>query len=179
MPGLRKAAVEEIVLDGLRSALMTEEAVAQFRRDYTRHLAEQNRGASDRIARRTAVLRSLEQKRQRFRDAIGAGHANPSIFEWLTETEDQLAALRMEAETDAGALIGISEELTALYRAHVDDLARTLSGGEVAGRASDELHRLIARIVVRWDPEHRRNDLDLQGELVTMLAAADNKKAAS
>ncbi|MFC0340761.1 hypothetical protein [Paracoccus niistensis] len=85
----------------------------------------------------------------------------------------------MEAETDAEALIGISEDLTALYRAHVDDLARTLSGGEVAGRASDELHRLIARIVVRWDPEHRRNDLDLQGDLVAMLAGADNKKAAS
>jgi len=44
MPGLSKTAVETLVLEGLRSALMTDEAVAQFRRDYTRHLAEQNRG---------------------------------------------------------------------------------------------------------------------------------------
>lgn len=150
MPGLSKAAVEILVLDGLRSALMTEDAVAQFRSDYARHLAEQNKGASDRITRRSGALRGLEQKRQRFREAIGAGHANPSIFEWLTETEDQLAVLRAEPESDAGTLIEIPEDLTALYRAHVDDLARTLSGGDVVGRASEELHRLITRIVVRW-----------------------------
>lgn len=51
--------------------------MAQFRKDYARHLAEQNRGASERIARRDRALRSLEQKRQGFREAIGAGHANP------------------------------------------------------------------------------------------------------
>ena len=48
------------------------------------------------------MIRSLEQKRQGFREGIGAGHANPSIFEWLTETEEHLAALRAEAESDAG-----------------------------------------------------------------------------
>ena len=42
MPGLSKAAAEILVLDGLRSALMTEDAVAQFRSDYAHHLAEQN-----------------------------------------------------------------------------------------------------------------------------------------
>ena len=86
---------------------------------------------------------------------------------------------RAEADSDAATLIGIPEDLTALYRAHVDDLARTLSGGDVVGRASEELHRLITRIVVRWDPEHRQHDLDLQGDLVALLAATDNKKAAS
>ena len=49
----------------------------------------------------------------------------------------------------------------------------------MVGRASDELHRLIAHIVVHWDAKHRRHDLDLQGDLVALLGAADNKKAAS
>ncbi|WCQ98572.1 recombinase family protein [Paracoccus aestuarii] len=179
MPGLRKAAVEDIVLDGLREALMSREAVAQFRKDYARHLAEQNRGASQRISRRAAAVRSLEQKRQGFREAIGAGYANPSIFEWLTDTEQQLAALRAEAEADAGSVIQLPEDLTALYRAYVEDLAQTLSGSDVVGRASDELHRLIARITVTWNTEEARHDLDLQGDLVALLSAADNKKAAS
>lgn len=39
-----------------------------------------------------------------------------------------------EAGSDAGALIEIPEDLTALYRAKADDLARTLSDGEVVGR---------------------------------------------
>ncbi|WP_373429700.1 hypothetical protein [Paracoccus sp. WLY502] len=179
MPGLRKAAVEGIILHGLREALMTEEAVAQFRRDYTRHLAEQNRGAADRIARRNSVLRGLEQKRQGFREAIGAGHANPSLFEWLTETEEQLAALRAEVAAEAGTVIIIPEDLSVLYRAHVEDLARTLSGGEVVGRASDELHRLIEKIRVCWNAADARHDLDLQRDLVALLCVADNKKAAS
>ena len=59
MPGLSKRAVENIVLAGLRSALMTEEAMAQFGHDYTRHLAEQNKGASDRIGCRTGMLSRL------------------------------------------------------------------------------------------------------------------------
>lgn len=179
MPGLRKDAVGEIVLDGLREALMRPEAVAQFRKDYPRHLAELNRGASQRISRRAAALRSLEQKRQGFREAIGAGHANPSIFEWLTETEQQLAALRAEAEADEGKVIQLPEDLAALYRALVERLAQTLSGGDVVGRASEELHRLIARITVSWNAEEARHDLDLQGDFVALLSAADSKKAAS
>ncbi|UXU76559.1 zinc ribbon domain-containing protein [Paracoccus sp. SMMA_5] len=179
MPGLRKAAVEEIILSGLREALMTEEAVAQFRRDHSRHLAEQNRGASERIARRNSAIRSLEQKRQGFRDAIAAGHANPSLFEGLTETEAELAALRAEVAAEAGTVIALPADLGALYRAHVADLARTLSGGEVVGRASEELHRLIARIDVSWNAADGGHDLDLQGDLVALLSAADSKKAAS
>lgn len=179
MPGLSRASAEALILDGLRSALMTETAVAQFRRDYARHLAEQDKDAAERTTRRSAAIRSLEQKRQGFREAIGAGHANPSIFEWLTETEEQLAALRAEGEADADSAVLIPEDLSALYRAHVDDLARTLSEGEVVGRASDELHRLIERIVVRWNAEDGRHELELRGDLVAMMAAADTKKAAS
>lgn len=62
MPGLRKDAVEEIVLGGLREILMRPKAVAQFRKDYPRHLAELNCGASQRNSQRAAAVRSLEQK---------------------------------------------------------------------------------------------------------------------
>ena len=179
MPGLRKAAVEGIILDGLRKALMTEEAVAQFLRDYARHLAEQNRGANQRISRGAAAVRGLEQRRQGFRDAIGAGHANPSIFEWLTETEQQLAALWAEAAADEDKVIQLPEDLAALYRVYVENLACTLSGGDVIGRASEELHRLIEKIVVSWNGANACHDLDLQGDLVALLSAADTKKAAS
>lgn len=45
MPGLSRANAEALILDGLKNALMTETAVAQFRKDYALDLAEQNKTA--------------------------------------------------------------------------------------------------------------------------------------
>ena len=57
-------------------------------------------------------------------------------------------------------------------------LAETLSGGDVIGRASDQLHELIEQIVVTWDEDARAHHLDLTGNLVLLLSSGDNKKAA-
>lgn len=180
MPGLRKATVEEIVLDGLREGPLRPEAVAQFRKDYPRHLAELNRGASQRISRRAATVRSLEQKLQGFREAIGAGRTNPSIFEWLTETEEQLAALRAETKADESNVIQLPEDLAALYRAHVERITQTLSGEDVVGRASNELHRLIARITVSWKSRTQAiAERGYDAEQVDREIAAERKREAA
>jgi site-specific DNA recombinase len=106
------------------------------------------------------------------------GHFNPTILEGLSETETRLATLQAEAATDAGNVVQIPRDIVALYRAHVDALAETLSGGDVVGRASDQLHELIEQITVTWDEDARAHHLDLTGDLVLLLSAGDNKKAA-
>lgn len=65
------------------------------------------------------------------------GHINPTILEGLSETEARLAALKAEAEADAGNVVETPRDIGALYRARVDTLAETLSGGDGIGRASD------------------------------------------
>ena len=97
-------------------------------------------------------------------------------MEGLSETEARLAALKAEAEADAGNVVQIPKDIGRLYRAHVDALAETLSGGEVIGRASDHLHELIERIVVSWDEDAQAHHLDLTGDLVLLLSAGDIKK---
>ena len=77
----------------------------------------------------------------------------------------------MQIPADVGSILSD-------YRAHVDALAETLSGGDVIGRASDQLHGLIEQIVVIWDEDARAHALDLTGDLVLLLSAGDNKKAA-
>ena len=37
------------------------------------------------------------------------------------------------------------------YRRYVDDLVGTLTSEAVAGPAADELHRLVASVIVSWD----------------------------
>ena len=49
------------------------------------------------------------------------------------------------------------------------DLAATLSQEDVAGRAADELHDLVDRIVVHWDEEARGHWLAIEGNLLEML----------
>ena len=60
-----------------------------------------------------------------------------------------------------------------------DHLTETLAGGDVIGRASDELRKLIEGIIVTWDAGAGVHYLDLAGDLVRLLAAGDNKKAAT
>lgn len=78
MPGLLKAEAEQLILSGLRHGLLTESAVGQFRKDYTRHLAEQSNGSTQRVATRKAAIRGLEAKRSNFKEANGDGHINPT-----------------------------------------------------------------------------------------------------
>lgn len=163
---------------GRRPQSLTDAAVAKFRKDCTRHLAEQSKGSAQRIATRRAVIRALEAKRSNFKDATGQGHINPTILEGLSETEACLATLLADAEADAGNVAQIPTDIGALYRAHIDALAETLSGGDVIGRASDHLHELVEQIVVTWDEGGRAHHLDLAGDLVQLLFAGDNKKAA-
>lgn len=55
-------------------------------------------------------------------------------------------------------------------------LAETLSGGDVIGRASNQLHELIEQIVVTWDEDARAHHLDLTGILFCSCLLATTKK---
>ena len=46
---------------------------------------------------------------------------------------------------------------------------RALSEEAVAGRAADELHELVDRIVVHWDEDARGHWLEIKGNLLEML----------
>ena len=179
MPGLSRSEAEALILSGLRDGLMTDTAIEQFRKDFARHVAEQSKGATERIERRKVAVWKLEEARKNYKTAIGAGHINPTILEGLSETEAQLAALASELEQEAGEAFEIPADLGALYRSYVDDLAQTLSAGEVVGRASDEIHGMVDRIVVSWDDASKAHELALEGDLVALLSAAAKEKAAS
>jgi site-specific DNA recombinase len=65
--------------------------------------------------------------------------------------------------------VELPEDLPELYRAMVADLAAALSDESVAGRAADELHELVDRVVVHWDAEARGHWLSIEGSLLEML----------
>ncbi len=104
-----------------------------------------------------------------------AMHLDPVQLMWPA----RLATLLAEAEADACNVVHMSADISALYRSYVDALTETPAGGDVIGRASGELHKLVEQIVVTWDEGAGIHHLDLAGHLVQLLSAGDNKKAAT
>jgi hypothetical protein len=54
------------------------------------------------------------------------------------------------------------EDLPAHYRAYVGDLAGTLTDGEVAGRACDDVLELLDAVVVSWDADLGAHQLEIR-----------------
>ncbi len=88
-----------------------------------------------------------------------------SLIERLNAVDVELKALRVEREALVPTPIDLPEDLPALCRTYVADLASTLSDEVVAGSAADELHILIDTLVVSWDEQKEHHELEMQGKL--------------
>jgi hypothetical protein len=90
----------------------------------------------------------------------------------LNKVDAELTEARAKREAITPEPATLPADLPALYRAHIDDLAATLSNEAVAGRASDELHQIPGTVVVSWNPAAKHHELELRGKLLELI----NKK---
>ncbi|MEE4209680.1 MAG: recombinase family protein [Parvularcula sp.] len=178
MPGLLQEDAEEVILGGLREELMKEAAYEKFRQDFVAHLESAARELGDDLRMRDHMIREKEKEQANYMRAVELGAMNASLIEKLNTVGEQIEKLRADREALMPRPIELPTDLPAFYHQHVDDIVRTLSGEEVAGRAGDELRRLIERVVVRHDAE-LGHTVEIEGELAAMLGAADRKNAAS
>ena len=111
-------------------------------------------------------------------DAIENGQHSNLIIERLNSYEkerDELLATRAELVPEP---INLPDDMPSFYRRFIDDLVATLTNEGVAGRASDELHELLDRVIVSYDQEARNHVLDMQGNLIAMLKKANPAEGA-
>ena len=114
--GLRRAEVEELILDLLRDRLLAPEAVAAFVAGYTEEINRDRAGATARRAGQEARLGRLERKLQGLYDAIAEGLRTPGLLGQLQELEaerDGLAARMLEPEPTP---VRLHPNLPELYR---------------------------------------------------------------
>ena len=154
MPGLRQHDAEALVLNGLRTQLMQPAAYEKFRADFARHVQAQARELSADQKFREAELRELEVQQGNLVRAVAQGQALGTLLPALEEVERKIAEVKEKVEANRPRPIAMPTDLPALYRRHIEDLVATLNKDEIAGRAADELHRMIDRLVVRYEPEH-------------------------
>ena len=178
MPGLLQHRIEEAVLSGLRSDLMQDAAYEQFRRHFESRMAAAAAEGEESLKVRDKLIREKRKEVDNLQQAILRGPYSASVITLYNETEIELSKMETERKAAVPPAIELPIDLPALYRAHIDNLVQTLSGEAIAGRASDEIHKLIDRIIVCHDSKHGHT-VEILGELASMLGAADSNNAAS
>ncbi|MBJ3764377.1 recombinase family protein [Maribius pontilimi] len=167
--GLRESIALPLVLSGLRADLMKPEAYVAFRDRFRKHLTQSQGAAEDTLHLHDARVRELETKHRNLVLAVENGNYASAIIERLNAVDTELKEMKGKRADIVPSTVELPENLPDLYREMVGDLAASLSDEVVAGRAADELHELVDRIVVDWDAEANGHRLAIEGNLLEML----------
>lgn len=179
MPGIRQSDAEALALNGLRTQLMQPAAYEKFRVDFARTMQAKARERSGDQTFYKGELRDLEAQQANYVRAVGEGKALGTLLPALEKVERKIAAVKAKIEATRSRPVPMPDDLPARYRAHIEELAATLSEDEIVERAAEVVHRLIERIVVRHEPAAGGHTMEIFGNLAELLGCADSKNAAA
>ncbi len=130
---VRRDLVESRLLEHIKEELLTDEAMAYFRKETTRLLGERKRETDDEGLRRR--LGKLEREIENMVDAIRQGTISTALQNALTEAETQRDRLAAELATrETATLPDILPRLGQHYRELVDRLEDSLKTDIPAAR---------------------------------------------
>ncbi|WP_246253395.1 hypothetical protein [Sulfitobacter maritimus] len=161
MPGLSETDAAESILSGLRTGLMQDAAYEDFRKKFVEKIRAQEHETGEALRRHDDRIRETKKTHANLVRAVEGGTFSEALIERLNAVDTDLKALRVEREALVPIPIDLPEDLPALYRSYVADLASTLSDEVVAGSAADELHTSIDTVVVSWDEQKAHHERDI------------------
>lgn len=170
---IRRDALEDTVLNALRTRLMNPELfrafVAEFTATWNRLQAEASAG----LARRRQELARLEGQIARAVDAILDGQASPALKQRLDQMERRKAELEQELAGMQAPAPRLHPNLAEVYRQRVTELSAAL-----VGDAGAEARELIRGLVeeIRLVPEGAQLRIEVRGELASMLRLAEGAR---
>ena len=167
--GLRESVALPLFLDGLRNELMKPQAYATFRESFHKRLESSQGDSVDALQLHDDRVRKLETTHRNLVRAVEEGKFAAAIIDRLNAVDAELKDLRGKRDEIVPSVVKLPENLPELYRAMVSDLASSLSDEAVAGRAADELHEIIDRVVVHWDGAANGHRLEMSGNVLEML----------
>jgi DNA invertase Pin-like site-specific DNA recombinase len=176
---IRRQALEQQVLEALRTRLMAPELVAEFVAEFTR---EWNQLLQNRDAGRAQAERELAQVRRKLAgliDAIADGLRASGLQKQLSDLEARQAALEAELGAPMPPQPRLHPNLAELYRTRVSELHASLRA-DPDGRESLEVVRsLIERVVVHPRGEWKSFEIELEGQIAAMVRLASGDQSAS
>ncbi|MCE6949467.1 recombinase family protein, partial [Cereibacter sphaeroides] len=160
-------------MGGLRDGLMLPEAYAQFKAALERNLSATQGAVSEDLRLRDRRIAETEKVKANLLRAVESGTFSEVLINRLNEVDAELEEIRAQRAAAEPQPVDLPEDLPALWRAHVKDLAETLSEEGVVGRAANELREKIDAVVVRYDATAKSHRVELRGKLFEMLQKAN------
>lgn len=173
MPGVLVGRAEEQVIGHLRDHLMNDAAYAAFKASFLRKWNADKQSAGDVQRTIDKTISRLEKERANLLETVKRGLAVDELLKELERVSGELARKKIEREAAMPVEVPLPDNLPEQYRAYVDSLVETLNDEGVVSRASDLLHDMIDRVVVRYDEATKTHDFVLDGNIVKMLTASN------
>lgn len=174
---IRRAVLEEAVLDLLRDRLMRPDAVASFIASLTREMNARRGTETARRQRLEAERGALCRKLDGLYDAIAEGLRTPGLREKLEALEARKAELEALIAAPAPSPVRLHPNLAELYRRNVIELSQTLQDPALRVPALERIRGLITGVRVRHEADFVL--LELDGALSAMVGLAQGGTAKS
>ncbi len=172
---IRRAILEDFVLDLVRERLMRPEAVKAFIAAYHQEI---NRDRDAEEAGRAATekeLRRVADKLDGLYDAIADGLRTPGLMAKLETLEAEKADLEARLAAPPPSPVRLHPNLAELYREKVAALGTALKDPAIRDEAIGLFRTLVRKVtLIRRD---ERWEIDLEGEICALVAMGMQKKS--
>ena len=168
--GIRRADVEQVILDGLRHRLMAPDLVREFMAAFHEELNRAAREREHEHVLRERRLAEVTRKLDGLVDAIAEGYRAPGLQGKLDALEREAAALRADLAAAPAPAPRLHPSLAEDYRRRVASLHEALADAATRTEAVEQLRSLISAVRVR--PGEAGWEIELEGDVAAMVAAA-------
>jgi hypothetical protein len=177
--GIRRPILDSLILDALKARLMDPDLVALFISEFTQEWNRTQAESSAQLASRQRELDGVQRRLAGLIDAIADGLRAPGLQQKLDDLERRKADLERELAAPVKPQIALYPRLAELYHAMVRDLHKALED-KVDGTAPLEAVRgLIDRVVLSPAPDGKGLEIELIGEIASMIDMALERKSGS
>jgi site-specific DNA recombinase len=168
--GIRRAVLEELILDALKHNLMHPDLVAEFISEFHAELNRQRRDAELAITFKRRELQETSRKLDGLIEALADGFRAPGLQAKLDELEQSKARLQSEIDGAPEPSVRLHPNLAELYRKKVASLQEALIDPATKTEALEILRGLIDRVSVTAD--ENGFTIEFVGEIANMVRLA-------
>jgi len=174
---IRRAPLEELIVQGLRQRLLAPELVEEFVTAFHEEVNRQRREATAARVGKERELAEVTRKLDKLIEALIEGYRAPGLQQRLEELEARKAALEQELAADPPPPVRLHPNLAQVYRGKVERLHEALADPGLRDEALGILRGLIERVVIH--PAEEGLQVEIVGEIVKMIELGlDAKQAA-
>ena len=166
---IKREALEELVLDGLKNHLMGPELCEIFAEEYARHLNELRMTKNALIEAAKTELVRIDREQEKLVDAICDGVPASKVKDRMVVLEARQKELEAKLANSKEEPVLIHPNMGKVYREQVSNLADALNDENGRSEAAEILRGLVERIVIKPDPETGKPLVDIEGDLAGIL----------